>query len=74
LRTGLTVLAILLIWTLSAALVGPYFVDWNNQRGVVEEQLTRVLGERVTIHGAIDLKILPSPYITLHRVEVADPK
>jgi uncharacterized protein involved in outer membrane biogenesis len=74
LRTGLTVLAILLIAALTVALVGPHFVDWNQQRAEVEAQLSRVLGGRVTVQGAINLKLLPSPYITLSRVGVADAK
>lgn len=73
-RTILTVLAILLISALTAALVGPYFVDWNEQRPAVEAQLSRVLGERVKVRGSIDLKLLPSPYIILDQVEIADPK
>jgi uncharacterized protein involved in outer membrane biogenesis len=74
LRTGLTVIAFLLISALTAALIGPWCVDWNKQRAVVEAQLSGVLSERVAVKGAIDLKILPSPYITLNQVEIADPK
>ena len=73
-RTGLTVIALLLVSALTAALIGPYFVDWDKQRAVVEAQLSRVLSERVTVKGAIDLKLLPSPYITLNQVEIADSK
>jgi hypothetical protein len=74
LRAGLTVLAIILILTLTTALVGPYFVDWDGQRGLIEAQLGRVLGVRVTVRGAIDLKLLPTPFITLNRVEVGTPR
>jgi hypothetical protein len=74
LRTVLTVLAILLISALTAALVGPYFVDWSEQRSAVEAQLSRVLGQRVKVQGSIDLKLLPSPYIILNQIEIADPK
>jgi AsmA family/AsmA-like C-terminal region len=74
LRTGLTVLAIFLITALTAALVGPYLVDWSQQRSRVEAQLSRVLSERVDIRGPIDLKLLPSPNLVLNQVEIADPK
>jgi uncharacterized protein involved in outer membrane biogenesis len=74
LRTGLTVVALLLILALTAALIGPYYVDWNRQRAIVEAQLSHVLRERVAVKGAIDLKLLPSPYITLNQVEISDPK
>ena len=65
---------VLLISALTAALIGPYFVDWSKQRAAVEAQLSQVLSERVAVKGAIDLKLLPSPYITLSQVEIADPK
>ena len=73
-RTGLTVIALLLVSTLTAALIGPYFVDWDKQRAVVEAQLSRVLSERVNVQGAVDLRLLPSPYLTLGQVEIADKK
>ncbi|WP_158815491.1 AsmA-like C-terminal region-containing protein [Methylocapsa sp. S129] len=73
-RTGLTVIALLLISALTAALIGPYYVDWSKQRVAVEAQLSRILSERVQVKGAIDLKLLPSPYVTLNQVEVTDPK
>jgi uncharacterized protein involved in outer membrane biogenesis len=74
LRTGLTVLAILLITALTVALVGPYLIDWSQQRSRVETQLSRVLSERVNVRGPIDLKLLPSPNLELNQVEIADPK
>jgi uncharacterized protein involved in outer membrane biogenesis len=74
LRTGLTALAVLVILALTTALVGPYFVDWGKQRAAVETQLSRVLGEQVKVRGSIDLKLLPTPYLTLGEVEIADRK
>jgi uncharacterized protein involved in outer membrane biogenesis len=74
LRIVLTIFAILVISALTAALVGPYYVDWSKQRDAVEAQLSRVLGQRVQIKGAIDVKLLPSPYITLNQVEVISSK
>jgi uncharacterized protein involved in outer membrane biogenesis len=74
LRTALTVIALLLISALTAALIGPYYVDWSKQRPMVEAQLSHVLSERVAVKGAIDVKLLPSPYITLNQVEISDPK
>ncbi|QXX75864.1 AsmA family protein [Methylovirgula sp. HY1] len=76
-RESLTVLAILLILVLSAALAVPYFVDWNAERGLVQTQLSQVLGRPVAVHGAIDLRLLPTPYLSLADVRVgsgaADP-
>ncbi len=69
-RESLTVLAILLILVLSAALAVPYFVDWNAERGLVEAQLSQLLGRPVKVRGAIDLKLLPTPYLMLADVQV----
>lgn len=71
-RESLTVLAGVLILILTAALVVPYFVDWNAERGLVERQLSDVLGRPVKIRGAIDLKLLPTPYLRLADVEVGN--
>ncbi len=72
-RDILTVLAILLVVILTAALAVPYFVDWNAERSLVEAQLSNLLGQTVKIRGGIDLKLLPTPYLQLADVEVADP-
>ena len=73
-RIVLTVIALLVISALTAALIGPYYVDWSKQRAVVEAQLSHILRERVAVKGAIDVKLLPSPYVTLNQVEISDPK
>jgi len=72
LRESLTVLAALLILCLSIALAAPYFVDWNAQRGLIEAHLSQALGEKVSIRGDLDLKLLPTPYLHLQNIEIAD--
>jgi uncharacterized protein involved in outer membrane biogenesis len=74
LRTVLTIIALILVSALTVALVAPYYIDWNKQRAVVEAQLSRFSGARVAVKGSIDLKLLPSPYITLNQVEIRDQK
>lgn len=69
-RDLLTGLAIILIVALTTALVAPYLVDWNSQRGFLETQLSRVFGQRVTIGGNIDLKLLPTPYLRLNQTVI----
>jgi len=73
LRESLTVLAALLILCLSVALVGPYFVDWNGQRDLIARQLSEALGEKVTIGGAVDLKLLPTPFLHVEDIAIRDP-
>lgn len=72
-RDILTVLALLLVLLLSAALAVPYFIDWDAERGLIEAQLSKLIGEQVKIRGGIDLKLLPTPYLQLANVEVRDP-
>jgi hypothetical protein len=73
LRYFLTILAILVIVVLSAALAVPYFVNWNDQRDIITARISEILGADVTINGPIDLKLLPTPYLLLGAVEIADP-
>ena len=58
-----------MIALLTAALAGPYFIDWTAQRGLVEAQLGKLLGAPVATRGAIDLKLLPTPRLVLDGVE-----
>lgn len=69
-RDVLTGIAILVIVVLTTALVAPYFIDWNNQRTFLEARLTHALGQKVTIGGNIDLKLLPTPYLILDQVVI----
>ncbi|MFZ1961181.1 MAG: AsmA family protein [Methylovirgula sp.] len=72
-RDILTILAIVLVIILSAALAVPYLVDWDAERSLVEAQLSHLLGQQVKIRGGIDLKLLPTPYLQLADLEVTDP-
>ena len=71
-RDLLTGLAIVLIVILTAALAVPYFIDWNSQRGFLEARLSRALGQRVTIGGAVDLRLLPTPYLSLRQTVIGE--
>ena len=70
-RESLTILAVVLIVLLTAAIVGPYFVDWTAQRALIEAQLSNALGARVATSGNITLRLLPTPYIVLGQVRAA---
>ena len=69
-QTTLLGLAIAAILALVTALVGPAFVDWGRYRSNFEVEAARMTGQPVRIGGAIDVRILPSPIIVLHDVEV----
>ncbi len=69
-RETLTVLALLLVVALTAALAAPWFIDWTKYRADIERQLSASTGLRVTIGGHIEARVLPSPRISLGDVRV----
>lgn len=68
----LAYLTAIIVAILTAALAVPHFVDWNRYRGVFEVQAAHVFGRAVKIDGDVDLKILPTPFIKMRGVRVAD--
>lgn len=62
----------LLVVAFAALFAVPYFVDWNSYRGVFEEEATRVLGRKVRVGGAVNLQLLPMPYVHFEKVRIAD--
>lgn len=71
-QTTLLGLAIAFILALIAALVGPYFVDWNQFRPQFEAEASRVLGAPVRVNGKIDALLLPTPTLRLYGVAVGE--
>ena len=69
-QTTLLGLAIAFIIALIAALVGPYFIDWNQFRPQFEAEASRVLGAQVRVGGALDARLLPTPSLRLRSVVV----
>ncbi len=56
---------------LTAALVGPYFIDWSNYRADFEREAGRILGREVKVRGDATARLLPFPSVTFTDVEVA---
>jgi large subunit ribosomal protein L24 len=71
-QTTLLGLSLAIILALVAALVGPHFVDWTNYRAAFEREATRLAGVPVRINGAIDVRLLPTPTLTLGKLEAGD--
>jgi hypothetical protein len=69
-QTTLLGLAIAFIIALVAALIGPYFIDWNQFRPQFEAEATRVIGAPVHVAGALDARLLPTPTLRLRSVVV----
>jgi len=70
LQTTLLGLAIAIIVALVAAIVGPLMIDWGGYRALFEHEATRLVGADVRIGGTIDARLLPTPRLTLHDVEI----
>jgi large subunit ribosomal protein L24 len=69
-QTTLLGLAIAFIIALVAALIGPYFIDWNQFRPQFEAEATRVIGAPVRFAGKLDARLLPAPSLHLRSVVV----
>ncbi|XIA64565.1 AsmA-like C-terminal region-containing protein [Bradyrhizobium sp. TZ2] len=72
-QTTLLGLAIAFIIALVAALVGPYFIDWNQFRPQFEAEATRIIGAPVRVGGKLDARLLPAPSLQLRSVVVGGP-
>jgi large subunit ribosomal protein L24 len=69
-QTTLLGVAIAFILALLAALIGPYFIDWNQFRPQFEREAARVIGMPVRVDGAIDARLLPTPSLRLRNVAI----
>ncbi|HVZ64046.1 MAG TPA: AsmA family protein, partial [Lacunisphaera sp.] len=62
-----------IVVVLFAALIVPFFINWDSYRANFEHEASRVLGHPVHVGGASHVSILPSPSVTFTDVEVGDP-
>ena len=69
-QTTLLGLAIAFIIALVAALIGPYFIDWNQFRPQFEAEATRIIGAPLRVAGKLDARLLPAPSLQLRSVTV----
>jgi hypothetical protein len=69
-QTTLLGLAIAIIIALIAALVGPYFIDWNQFRPQFEAEASRIIGSPVRVSGELDARLLPAPSLRLRSAVV----
>ena len=69
-QTTLLTIAVAVILALVAALVGPFFIDWDSYRSVFEREASRLTGLDMRVRGAIDARLLPSPRLQLNNIEV----
>jgi hypothetical protein len=69
-QTTLLGLAIAFIVALIAALVGPYFIDWNQFRPQFEAEASKIIGAPVRVAGELNARLLPTPSLRLRSVVV----
>jgi hypothetical protein len=69
-QTALLSAGIAIILVLVTALVGPFFVDWESYRTEVEATVGRLTGLQVRVTGPIDVRVLPTPTLTLQQIEL----
>lgn len=67
-QTTLLGLAIAFIIALLAALIGPYFMDWNQFRPQFEAEAGTIIGVPVRVVGEMDARLLPAPTLRLRSV------
>ncbi|MBB4361014.1 large subunit ribosomal protein L24 [Bradyrhizobium sp. CIR18] len=67
-QTTLLGLAIAFIIALLAALIGPYYVDWNQFRPQFEAEAGKIIGVPVRVAGELEARLLPAPTLRLRQV------
>jgi len=72
-QTTLLGLAIAMILALVTALAGPLFVDWNKYRDEFETRASQLTGLQLRVAGPVDARLLPTPTLTLQRIDVSRP-
>ncbi len=65
-------LAIAIILAMVAALVGPLLIDWGTHRSLFEAEASRLIGVDVRVAGPIEARLLPTPSLTLHDIEIGN--
>jgi hypothetical protein len=63
LNNTLTGLGLALVLALVAALIGPWFVNWTAYRDDFAKQASALVGAPVAVSGAVDVRLLPTPYV-----------
>ncbi len=68
----LLVLGAIVAGILAALAAVPMAIDWNGYRGVFEEEASRLLGRDVRVGGAVNVRVLPVPYVRFEKLRIAD--
>ena len=72
-KSPLLYIGLLLVFAMTAALIGPLFVDWSNYRSDIEAYGERMTGRQVKVNGDISVRLLPAPILRVGDVRVSNP-
>ncbi|GHC75335.1 AsmA family protein [Limoniibacter endophyticus] len=61
----------LVVLLLAAALVVPYFVDWNAYRAEFEREASLIVGREVRVEGETQARLLPFPSVSFKNVTIS---
>lgn len=72
LNSFLLAIASFIVVTLTALIAIPPLIDWNDYRGIFEEEVSRLFGRDVRVRGDVTLRILPQPFLSFEEVQIAE--
>ncbi len=72
LKRVLIALAAVLVLIIALILVVPSFVDWNQYRDEIANQIEDATGRRVSIDGEVSFGVLPSPALSIADMRIAN--
>ncbi len=62
----------LVVGLIAAVLVAPNFINWNEYRDVITDEVNAATGFNLEIRGDIKISILPAPALLINQVHVAN--
>ncbi|MDH5772401.1 MAG: AsmA family protein, partial [Rhodospirillaceae bacterium] len=62
----------LVVIILSAVLVVPHFINWNEYKSEIASQLKSATGRDISIAGEISMRIIPTPALTVGGITIAN--
>lgn len=68
----LVAIAVFVITVVGALFAVPHFVDWDSYRPLFEDEATLIVGREVQVRGKVKLHLLPTPYLRVEDVRIAD--
>ena len=69
-QTTLLGIGIAIILALGTALVGPYFINWDGYRPLIESKAAEIIGAPVHITGPVVVSLLPTTSLRLEGVAI----